>query len=109
MEIFQGHPVIAVNLLHYPALDDTLSLISEALQQKEGGFKKNSLLLRSFIREFDSSLKMYFLEDCFAWIKNSLALIPAGETLAQREDCQSKNQKVCSDIMSIAHDEGLSL
>lgn len=109
MEIFQGHPVITANPSHYPALHDALSLISEALQQKEGGFKKNSLLLKSFIREFDSSLKMYFLEDCFAWIENSLALIPAGETPAQREDCQSQIQRVCRDILSVAHDEGFSL
>lgn len=108
-EVFLGHPVTSANPTHYPALTNALALISEPEQTKESGIKKTPLLLKSFIKELDLSLKTHFLQDCFAWMERSLSQIPQVESPEEREAIYSQIQRVCRDILSVAHDEGFSL
>lgn len=108
LEILDNHPVIIVQAGRYVGFQDTMSLISEALQAKDG-FKRDPLLLRSFMRELEASLASHFLEDCFAWLEASISAVPAGETPEQRACAYGDIEKVCRDMLSVAHDEGISL
>ena len=109
LEILDKHPVIVSRAEHYGAVNDTVLLISEAVQAKEGGFKKNALLLKSFIRELDASLARHFLQDCFEWMERELLEIPTGETVQQRVLSEASIDRVCRDILSVSHDDGFSL
>jgi hypothetical protein len=109
LEILNRHPVMIARAEHYVALDDAVSLLSEAVHAKEGGFKKSALLLKSFMRELEGSLGKHFLRDCFEWMERALAEIPGDETAQQRGVIHSGIDRVCRDILSVAHDEGFSL
>jgi hypothetical protein len=108
LEILRVHPVINANESKYPGLHDAVALITEAVQ-KDGGFKKNSLLLRSFMREVENSLAQHFLTDCFTWMENNLTEVPPGESDEQRLTSYDSIERVCRDIVSVAHDQGFSL
>jgi hypothetical protein len=109
MEILREHPVINANASKHPGLPDAVALITEAVQAKEGGFKKNSLLLRSFMREVEDSLDQHFLADCFTWMEGKLTEVPAGESEEQQLASYDSIERVCRDIVSVAHDQGFSL
>ena len=109
LEILRDHPVIILNGGKYPGLTDTIAFITEAIDAKEGGFKKNALLLDSFMREFESALHGHFLADCFTWMEAMLQRIPAAEDQVQRMASHASIERVCRDIVSVAHDLGFSL
>ena len=109
LEILRDHPVIKANASKYPGLPDAVAFITEAVEAKEGGFKKNALLLRSFMREVESSLDRHFLADCFTWMEGKLTGVPAGETEEQRVASYVSIERVCRDIVSVAHYQGFSL
>jgi hypothetical protein len=109
LEILRDHPVINANASKHPGLPDAVALITEAVQAKEGGFKKNSLLLRSFMREIEDSLDQHFLADCFTWMESKLTEVPAGESDNQRLATYDSIERVCRDIVSVAHDQSFSL
>lgn len=108
LEILNEHPVIIAQAARYVGFQDTASLISEALQAKDG-FKREPLLLRSFMRELEASLARYFLGDCFAWLEAAISAVPAGETPEQRASAYVDIERVCRDMLSVAHDKGISL
>lgn len=109
LEILRDHPVIKANESKHPGLPDALALLQEAVGVKEGGFKKNALLLRSFMREVESSLDQHFLVDCFTWMEGKLNEVPVEETDGQRLERYFSMERVCRDIVSVAHDQGFSL
>lgn len=109
LEILRDHPVITANASKHRGLPDAVAFISEAVEAKEGGFKKNALLLRSFMREVEGSLEQHFLADCFTWMEGNLAEVPAGETEEQLAASYVSIERVCRDIVSVAHDLGFSL
>lgn len=109
LEILRDHPVIIANASKHPGLPDAVAFITEAVEAKEGGFKKNALLLRSFMREVEGSLDQHFLADCFTWMEGKLTEVPAGETEEQRLASFVSIERVCRDIVSVAHDLGFSL
>ena len=109
LEILHDHPVITAQASRYVGLSDAVALISEAVQAKEGGFSKSPLLLRSFMREVEVSLERHFLADCFEWMERALATDPVGETPQQRAAAYVNIDRVSRDILSVAHDEGISL
>lgn len=108
LEILNMHPVIIGQATRYVGFQDTLGLIAEALQVKDG-FKRNPLLLRSFLRELEFSLSSDFLGDCFAWLEGAISAVPVGETSVQRTRAYVDIERVCRDALSVAHDEGISL
>lgn len=109
LEIVRDHPVIMANASKHRGLPDAVALITEAVEIKEGGFKKNAVLLRSFMREIEDSLEQHFLADCFTWMESTLTEVPDGETAEQRAESYSSIERVCRDIVSVAHDLGFSL
>ena len=109
LEILHHHPVITANPSKHLGLSDTIAFITEAVEAKEGGFKKNILLLRSFMREVESALHEHFLADCFTWMESTLQSIPAAENQEQRAASYVSIERVCRDIVSVAHDQGFSL
>ncbi len=109
LEILDRHPVIVACARHYVALDDAVSLIFEAAEAKEGGFKRNALTLKSYVRELEASLEQHFLRDCLEWMERTLADIPLNETAEQRAVSHASIDRVCRDILSVAHGEGFSL
>lgn len=109
LEILRDHPVIKANASKHPGLPDAVAFITEAVEAKEGGFKKNALLLRSFMREVEGSLDQHFLADCFTWMEGKLTEVPVGETEEQRVASYVSMERVCRDIVSVAHDQGFSL
>jgi hypothetical protein len=109
LEILRDHPVILANASKHHGLPDAVTFITEAVEAKEGGFKKNALLLRSFMREVEGSLEQHFLADCFIWMEVNLTEVPAGETEEQRASSCVSIERVCRDIVSVAHDLGFSL
>lgn len=109
LEIIRDHPVIIANASKHPGLPDAVTFITEAVQTKEDGFKKNALLLRSFMREVEGTLDQHFLADCFTWMEGKLTEVPAGETDEQRAESYVSIERVCRDIISVSHDLGFSL
>lgn len=109
LDILHNHPVITVNAAKHTGLPDAVAFIAEAVEAKEGGFKKNILLLRSFMREAETALEQHFLADCFTWMEATLHTIPAGETQEQLTASYVSIERVCRDIVSVAHDQGFSL
>ena len=109
LEILRDHPVILASESKHRGLPDAVAFITEAVEAKEGGFKKNTLLLRSFIREVEGSLDQHFLADCFTWMEGELTGVPAEETDEQRAASYVNIERVCRDIISVAHDLGFSL
>lgn len=109
MDILHDHPVIRAHPEKHTGLPDAVAFIVEAAEAREGGFKKNLLLLRSFMRESESALAQHFLADCFAWMEDTLHAVTAGETQEQRMACYVSIERVCRDIVSVAHDQGFSL
>ncbi|MFG6432844.1 hypothetical protein [Roseateles sp. LYH14W] len=109
LEILHNHPVIIANAPKHQGLPDAVAFIKEAVEAKEAGFKKNILLLRSFMREAETALHDHFLADCFAWMETTLQDVPAGETQEQRAAIYAGIERVCRDIVSVAHDQGFSL
>ena len=109
LEILRDHPVIIANASKHRGLPDAAAFITEAVEAKDGGFKKNALLLRSFMREVEGSLEQHFLADCFTWMEGNLTEVPAGETEEQRAASYVSIERVCRDIVSVAHDLGFSL
>ena len=109
LEILRDHPVIIANACKHRGLPDAVAFITEAVEAKEGGFKKNALLLRSFMREVEGSLELHFLADCFTWMEDKLTGVPAGETEEERAASYVSIERVCRDIVSVAHDLGFSL
>lgn len=109
LEILHNHPVITANAAKHTGLPDAVAFITEAVEAKEGGFKKNILLLRSFMREAETALEQHFLADCFTWLESTLHAIPAGETQEQLTTSYVSIERVCRDIVSVAHDQGFSL
>jgi hypothetical protein len=109
LDILRDHPVIIANAAKHTGLPDAVAFIAEAVEAKEGGFKKNILLLRSFMIEAETALEQHFLADCFAWIEAALHTIPAGETPEQLTASYVSIERVCRDIVSVAHDQGFSL
>lgn len=109
LEILRDHPVIIDNASKHRGLPDAVAFITEAVEVKEGGFKKNALLLRSFMRELECSLDQHFLADCFTWMEGKLTAVPAEETDEQRAASYVSIERVCRDIVSVAHDLGFSL
>lgn len=108
LEILNKHPVIIAQAARYVGSQDTVSLITEALQAKDG-FKRDPLLLRSFMRELEASLASHFLGDCFAWLEAAISAVPVGETPEHRASSYVDIERVCRDTLSVAHDEGISL
>ena len=108
LEILRDHPVILANVSKHQGLPDAIVFITEAVETKDG-FKKNALLLSSFMREVESSLEQHFLADCFTWMEGNLTEVPAGETEEQRAVSYVSIERVCRDIVSVAHDLGFSL
>ena len=109
LDILRDHPVITANAAKHTGLPDAVAFIAEAVEAKEGGFKKNILLLRSFMREAETALEQHFLADCFTWMETTLYTIPAGETQEQLTASYFSIERVCRDIVSMAHDQGFSL
>jgi len=109
LDILRDHPVITANAAKHSGLPDAVAFITEAVEAKENGFKKNSMLLRSFMRETETALEQHFLEDCFTWMEGALHTIPAGETPVQTMTSYINIERVCRDIVSVAHDQGFSL
>ncbi|MFE1572825.1 hypothetical protein ACFIQG_13495 [Comamonas odontotermitis] len=109
LEILHTHPVIVSNASKHLGMPDAIAFIKEAVETKEGGFKKNMLLLRSFMREVESALHDHFLADCFTWMEATLQSVPDGENQEQREQSYANIERVCRDIVSVAHDLGFSL
>lgn len=109
LDILKNHPVINANATKHLGLQDALAFIFEAVEAKENGFKKNTLLLRSFMREVESSLHEHFLADCFAWLEATLQSVPAAETEEERAASYVDIERVCRDVVSVAHDQGFSL
>lgn len=109
IEILRDHPVIDATLAKHPGLRDAIAFISEAVEAKENGFKKSPLLLSSFLREAEASLDEHFLSDCFSWMEATLQSIPLAETHEQRATSYLCVERVCRDIVSVAHDQGFSL
>ncbi len=109
LEILNDHPVITSNASKHRGLPDAIAFIKEAVEAKEGGFKKNSLLLRSFMREVESALNSHFLADCFDWMEATLRNAPAAESEEQRVKSYTEIERVCRDMVSVAHDFGFSL
>lgn len=109
LEILRDHPVIIENASSHRGLPDAVAFMTEAVEAKEGGFKKNALLLRSFMREIEGSLDQHFLADCFTWMEGKLTEVPAEETEEQRAASYVSIERVCRDIVSVAHDLGFSL
>lgn len=109
LDILHNHPVITVNAAKHTGLPDAVAFIREAVEAKEGGFKKNILLLRSFMREAETALEQHFLADSFSWIEATLHTIPAGETQEQLTASYVSIERVCRDIVSVAHYQGFSL
>lgn len=109
LEILHNHPVIIANAPKHRGLPDAVAFIKEAVEAKESGFKKNILLLRSFMREAEASLHEHFLADCFGWMEAWLRDVPAGETPDQRATSYASIERVCRDIVSVAHDQGFTL
>ena len=99
LEILRDHPVLIVNASKHPGLPYAVAFIAEAVETKEGGFKKNALLLRSFMREVEGSLDQHFLADCFTWMEGKLTGVPAGETEEQRVASFVSIERVCRDIV----------
>lgn len=108
LEILLNHPVITANALKHLGLPDAIAFIKEIVDVKEG-FKKNTLLLRSFMREAEFALHEHFLADCFSWMETTLQSIPAAESQEQRALSYVSIERVCRDIVSVAHDQGFSL
>lgn len=108
LEILNDHPVITSNASKHKGLPDALAFIKEAVD-KEGGFKKNSVLLRSFMREVETALNSHFLADCFDWMEATLRSAPAAESEEQRVKSYAEIERVCRDMVSVAHDFGFSL
>ncbi len=109
LDILRDHPVIIANAAKHTGLPDAVAFIAEAVEAKEGGFKRNILLLRSFMREAETALEQHFLADCFTWMETTLHTIPAGETQEQLTASYVSIERVCRDIVSMAHDQGFSL
>ena len=101
--------MIIANAAKHTGLPNAVAFIAEAVEAKEGGFKKNVLLLRSFMREAETAMEQHFLADCFAWMEAALHTIPAGETPEQLTASYVSIERVCRDIVSVAHDQGFSL
>jgi hypothetical protein len=109
LDILHIHPVITANAAKHTGLTEAVALIEEAIEAKEGGFKKNIMLLRSFMREAETALEQHFLADCFTWMEATLHSVPAGETQEQLKASYVSIERVCRDIVSVAHDQGFSL
>lgn len=109
LDILHNHPVITANAGKHTGLPDAVAFITEAVESKDGGFKKNVLLLRSFMREAETALEQHFLADCFTWMEATLCTVPPGETQAQLTASYVSIERVCRDIVSVAHDQGFSL
>lgn len=109
LDILHNHPVITANAAKHTGLPDAVAFIAEAVEAKESGFKKNILLLRSFMREAETALEQHFLADCFTWMEATLHTVPSGETQEQLTASYVSIERVCRDIVSVAHDQGFSL
>jgi hypothetical protein len=122
IEILGKHPVLEGSASRFPALEDTLALLNDAVakSKKEGAssdstekaehaFKKNGTLIHSFVNQLEAALRERFLSESFDWLDAALTAEPVHETPKARRAVQTSIERVCRDILSVSHDDGFSL
>lgn len=115
LEILGQHPVLVASFPNYRSIDDVERLLNEAVRQKKSSngetslFKSKSSLIRAFVRELDASLQESFLTDALDWLSSRLSEDHQNESEEQEIKSLGEIERVCRDILSVAHDDGFSL